>query len=57
CVCTPGWIGEFCQHVGDACLIQPDSCLNGATCISTSQPSSPPEYICKCPPAFTGEIP
>ncbi|XP_035982290.1 protein eyes shut homolog isoform X2 [Fundulus heteroclitus] len=56
CVCTPGWIGEFCQHVEDACLIQPDSCLNGATCISTSQPWSPPEYICKCPPAFTGPM-
>uniref|UniRef100_A0AAQ5Z5T4 Protein eyes shut homolog n=1 Tax=Amphiprion ocellaris TaxID=80972 RepID=A0AAQ5Z5T4_AMPOC len=49
CVCTPGWTGEFCQYVGDACLIKPNSCLNGATCITTSQPSSPPQYTCKCP--------
>ncbi|XP_034464842.1 protein eyes shut homolog isoform X2 [Hippoglossus hippoglossus] len=54
CVCALGWIGEFCQYVGDACLIRPNSCLNGATCITTSQPSSPPEYTCKCPPGFTG---
>ncbi|XP_054606105.2 protein eyes shut homolog [Nothobranchius furzeri] len=56
CICAPGWIGKFCQHVGDACLMKPDSCLNGATCISTSQPSSPPQYICKCPPGFTGTL-
>ncbi|KAE8280529.1 hypothetical protein D5F01_LYC21091 [Larimichthys crocea] len=54
CVCAPGWIGEFCQYVGDACLIEPNSCLNGATCTTTSQPSSPPQYTCKCPPGFTG---
>ncbi|XP_034008091.1 protein eyes shut homolog [Trematomus bernacchii] len=54
CVCAPGWIGEFCQYVGDACLIKPNSCLNGATCITTSQPSSPPRYTCKCPHGFTG---
>uniref|UniRef100_A0A8C4HYF8 Protein eyes shut homolog n=1 Tax=Dicentrarchus labrax TaxID=13489 RepID=A0A8C4HYF8_DICLA len=54
CVCAPGWIGEFCQYVGDACLIKPNSCLNGATCITTSQPSSPPQYTCKCPLGFTG---
>ncbi|XP_023267421.1 protein eyes shut homolog [Seriola lalandi dorsalis] len=54
CVCTPGWIGEFCQYVGNACLIKPNSCLNGATCITTSQPSSPPQYTCKCLPGFTG---
>ncbi|TKS85456.1 Fibropellin-1 Epidermal growth factor-related protein 1 [Collichthys lucidus] len=48
------WIGEFCQYVGDACLIEPNSCLNGATCTTTSQPSSPPQYTCKCPPGFTG---
>lgn len=57
CVCATGWIGEFCQYVGDACLIKPHSCLNGATCITTSQPSSPPQYTCKCPLGFTGEIP
>ncbi|XP_069394492.1 protein eyes shut homolog isoform X2 [Paralichthys olivaceus] len=56
CVCAPGWIGEFCQYVGDACLMQPKSCLNGATCITTSQPSSPPEYTCRCPPGFTGTM-
>ncbi|KAM3606576.1 uncharacterized protein V6R79_019083 [Siganus canaliculatus] len=54
CVCAQGWIGEFCQYVGDACLIKPNSCLNGATCITTSQPSSPPQYTCKCPVGFTG---
>ncbi|KAF3708325.1 Protein eyes shut -like protein Epidermal growth factor-like protein 10 [Channa argus] len=54
CVCAPGWIGEFCQYVGDACLIKPNICLNGATCITTSQPSSPPQYTCKCSPGFTG---
>ncbi|XP_022618014.1 protein eyes shut homolog [Seriola dumerili] len=54
CVCTPGWIGEFCQYVGNACLMKPNSCLNGATCITTSQPSSPPQYTCKCLPGFTG---
>uniref|UniRef100_A0A8C9YVE4 Protein eyes shut homolog n=1 Tax=Sander lucioperca TaxID=283035 RepID=A0A8C9YVE4_SANLU len=54
CVCAAGWIGEFCQYVGDACLIKPNHCLNGATCITTSQPSSPPQYTCKCPLGFTG---
>ncbi|XP_034753236.1 protein eyes shut homolog isoform X1 [Etheostoma cragini] len=54
CVCAPGWLGEFCQYVGDACLIKPNRCLNGATCITTSQPSSPPQYTCKCPLGFTG---
>uniref|UniRef100_A0A7N8WRN9 Eyes shut homolog n=1 Tax=Mastacembelus armatus TaxID=205130 RepID=A0A7N8WRN9_9TELE len=54
CICAPGWIGEFCQYVGDACLIKADSCLNGATCITTSQPSCPPQYTCKCPLGFTG---
>ncbi|KAM6916581.1 protein eyes shut homolog [Xenentodon cancila] len=56
CVCAPGWIGEFCQHVGDACVMLPDSCLNGATCITTSQPTSPPQYICKCSPGFKGIV-
>lgn len=55
CVCSTGWTGEFCQYVGDACLVQPNSCTNGATCITTSQPSSPPQYTCKCPVGFTGE--
>lgn len=55
CVCSPGWTGELCQYVGDACLVQTNSCTNGATCITTSQPSSPPEYTCKCPRGFTGE--
>ncbi|XP_074532634.1 protein eyes shut homolog [Halichoeres trimaculatus] len=54
CVCAPGWIGEFCQYVGDACVIKPNTCLNGATCITTSQPSSPPQFTCKCSPGFTG---
>ncbi|KAM4607482.1 protein eyes shut homolog [Polymixia lowei] len=54
CVCAPGWIGEFCQYVGNACFIYPNSCLNGATCITTSQPSSSPQYTCICPPGFTG---
>ncbi|KAM9364956.1 protein eyes shut homolog [Pholidichthys leucotaenia] len=54
CVCASGWIGEFCQYVGDACLIKPNSCLNGATCITTSQPTSPPQFICNCSPGFTG---
>jgi len=56
CVCAPGWMGEFCQYGGDACLIKPNGCLNGATCITASQPSSPPVYACKCPLGFTGEI-
>ncbi|KAM4590762.1 protein eyes shut homolog [Odontesthes bonariensis] len=56
CVCAPGWIGEFCQYVGDACVMQPGCCLNGATCITTSQPSSPPQYICKCPLGFSGRM-
>lgn len=56
CACSPGWIGEFCQYVGDACLIKPDSCLNGATCMTISQPSSPPDYTCKCPHGFTGKM-
>ncbi|XP_049592179.1 protein eyes shut homolog [Syngnathus scovelli] len=54
CICTPGWMGEFCQYVSDACLIKPNRCLNGATCITTSQMSSPPQYMCKCPEGFTG---
>ncbi|XP_038593172.1 protein eyes shut homolog [Micropterus salmoides] len=54
CVCAPGWIGEFCQYVGDACLIKPNICFNGATCITTSEPSSLPQYTCKCPLGFTG---
>ncbi|TNN67237.1 Fibropellin-1 [Liparis tanakae] len=54
CVCAPGWMGEFCQYGGDACLIKPNGCLNGATCITASQPSSPPVYACKCPLGFTG---
>uniref|UniRef100_A0A673BLA4 Crumbs cell polarity complex component 2b n=1 Tax=Sphaeramia orbicularis TaxID=375764 RepID=A0A673BLA4_9TELE len=54
CVCAPGWTGEFCQYVADACLTNLNSCLNGATCITTSQPSSPPQYVCKCPLGFTG---
>lgn len=56
CVCAPGWIGEFCQYVSDACLIKPNRCLNGATCFTTGQPSSPPQYTCICPPGFTGKI-
>ncbi|XP_058507232.1 protein eyes shut homolog [Solea solea] len=56
CVCALGWIGEFCQYVGNACLMEPNSCLNGATCITTSQPSSPPQYTCKCPLGFTGTM-
>lgn len=55
CICSPGWMGEFCQYVSDACLIKPNRCLNGATCITTSQMSSPPEYVCKCTNGFTGE--
>uniref|UniRef100_A0A8D3A0F8 Uncharacterized protein n=1 Tax=Scophthalmus maximus TaxID=52904 RepID=A0A8D3A0F8_SCOMX len=54
CVCAQGWIGEFCQYVGNACLIKTNGCLNGATCITTSLPSSPPKYTCKCPLGFTG---
>ncbi|XP_030603557.1 protein eyes shut homolog [Archocentrus centrarchus] len=54
CVCAPGWVGEYCQYVGDACQIKPNSCLNGATCIATNQPTSPPQYTCKCPLGFTG---
>lgn len=56
CACSPGWIGEFCQYVGDACLIKPNSCLNGATCITMSQPSAPPQYTCRCPLGFTGKV-
>lgn len=56
CACSPGWIGEFCQYVGDACLIKPNGCLNGATCITMSQPSSPPQYTCRCPLGFTGKM-
>lgn len=55
CVCAPGWTGEFCQFVGDACAIKPNTCLNGATCVTTSQPSSPPQFTCVCPPGFSGE--
>ncbi|XP_005915556.1 protein eyes shut homolog isoform X1 [Haplochromis burtoni] len=54
CVCARGWVGEYCQYVGDACQIKPNSCLNGATCIATNQPTSPPQYSCKCPLGFTG---
>ncbi|XP_061546314.1 protein eyes shut homolog isoform X4 [Phycodurus eques] len=54
CICTPGWMGEFCQYVSNACLIKPNRCLNGATCITTSQMSSPPQYMCKCPNGFIG---
>ncbi|XP_029031043.1 protein eyes shut homolog isoform X2 [Betta splendens] len=54
CVCAPGWTGEFCQYVDDACVMKPNSCLNGATCVTTSQPSSPPQFTCKCPSGFTG---
>lgn len=55
CVCSPGWIGEFCQYVGDACLMKPNVCLNGK-CVTISQPTSSPEYACNCPLGFTGEI-
>ncbi|XP_077468678.1 protein eyes shut homolog isoform X2 [Stigmatopora argus] len=54
CICKPGWTGEFCQYVSDACLLKNSSCLNGATCITTSQVSSPPHYMCKCPEGITG---
>ncbi|KAK3523311.1 hypothetical protein QTP86_029513, partial [Hemibagrus guttatus] len=30
------------------CLIYPNQCLNGATCISMSQPTAPPFYRCTC---------
>nr|XP_061794505.1 protein eyes shut homolog [Nerophis lumbriciformis] len=54
CICKPGWTGEFCQYVSDACLVKTNSCLNGATCITTSQVTSPPQYMCKCPDGFAG---
>ncbi|XP_061915606.1 protein eyes shut homolog [Entelurus aequoreus] len=47
-------MGEFCQYVSDACLIKPNRCVNGATCITTSQPQSPPQYKCRCANGFTG---
>ncbi|XP_054654555.1 protein eyes shut homolog isoform X4 [Dunckerocampus dactyliophorus] len=54
CNCTPGWIGEYCQYVSNACLIKPNRCLNAATCVTTSHPTSPPQYMCICPNGFTG---
>ncbi|XP_072293357.1 protein eyes shut homolog [Eucyclogobius newberryi] len=54
CVCAPGWTGEFCQYAADACLINANRCVNGATCITTNQPSSPPQFVCKCFHGFTG---
>ncbi|MFT7805709.1 protein eyes shut homolog [Arapaima gigas] len=54
CLCAPGWTGEFCQHVENACLIFPDSCINGATCIERTQLGAPPQYACACPHGYTG---
>ncbi|KAL2083221.1 hypothetical protein ACEWY4_020994 [Coilia grayii] len=54
CLCAPGWTGEVCQHVENACLIYPEGCMNGATCVSVSQPTAPPRYTCKCAPGYTG---
>ncbi|TRY63548.1 hypothetical protein TCAL_08301 [Tigriopus californicus] len=51
CDCTPGFKGEDCEKERDFCEELPDSCLNGATCISDH---SRLNYRCNCMPGFTG---
>ncbi|CAM4544122.1 unnamed protein product, partial [Lepidochelys kempii] len=53
CLCAPGWTGEFCQSVENACLIYPDNCYNGATCIDMSQSNEQPQFQCLCLHGFT----
>nr|XP_016851429.1 PREDICTED: fibropellin-1-like [Anolis carolinensis] len=54
CLCAPGWVGEFCQIVEDACLIYPDNCRAGATCIDVSPSKLLPQVKCVCAAGFTG---
>uniref|UniRef100_A0A8C4XFM1 EGF-like domain-containing protein n=1 Tax=Erpetoichthys calabaricus TaxID=27687 RepID=A0A8C4XFM1_ERPCA len=51
CHCPPGWTGELCQHVENSCLIFPDRCKNGATCIDISLTKE-----CSCLRGFTGQF-
>lgn len=55
CLCAPGWTGKFCQFVENACLIYPNNCSNGATCIDMSQLREQPLFQCLCPRDFTGK--
>lgn len=48
------WMEGLCQY--SACLIYRNWCWNGATCISTSQSTSPPLYRCTCSPSYTGKL-
>jgi hypothetical protein len=40
CLCRPGYQGDACQDVVDACRQNP--CLNGGTCVSLK-----PNYRCR----------
>ncbi|ETE60296.1 Neurogenic locus notch-like protein 4, partial [Ophiophagus hannah] len=51
--CSPGYVGDTCQFP-DPCT--PLLCQNGGSCSSRAlPPSTAPEYVCVCPPGFTGE--
>uniref|UniRef100_A0A8C6X0Q6 EGF-like domain-containing protein n=1 Tax=Naja naja TaxID=35670 RepID=A0A8C6X0Q6_NAJNA len=51
--CSPGYVGDTCQFP-DPCT--PLLCQNGGSCSSrVLPPSATPEYVCVCPPGFTGE--
>ncbi|KAM9017786.1 protein eyes shut homolog [Ara ararauna] len=56
CLCAPGWTGEFCKFAENACLVYPNSCSDGATCIDMSQLGEQPLFQCLCPHNFTGEF-
>lgn len=55
CLCAPGWAGEFCQFAENACLIFPNICPDGATCIDMSHLRQQPSFQCLCPHDFTGK--
>lgn len=56
CICKSGYNGDRCEKKQDICEIRnifdlENECLNGGTCISTSNN----EVSCKCRPGYTGD--
>lgn len=49
CDCLPGFSGQYCQIVVNACSSNP--CLNNGAC----QQSSTNCWSCQCLPGFTGQ--
>lgn len=48
CYCTPGYTGEFCETMIQACDSQP--CQGGASCATELG-----VYTCVCPSTLTGK--